>query len=136
MERKIIRDTFFLAKKAEKATALDLPIADDLLDTLAANADRCVGLAANMIGQNKAIIAVAAGPIRFAMLNPVITKKRNMYLTQEGCLSLDGERPCTRFQEIEVQYQDRNLKTQTGTYSGFVAQIIQHEVDHCQGILI
>ena len=108
----------------------------DLLDTLRANRETCVGMAANMIGINKAIIVVAAGPFQFAMVNPVITKKSGGYSTEESCLSLDGVRPCTRYKEIEVDYLDTNFKKQHGKYIGWTAQIIQHEVDHCNGIVI
>ena len=136
MVREIVRDTFFLQIKSESASEADLPTVRDLLDTLAAHKDGCVGMAANMIGVKKAIIVVAAGPIQFVMINPVITKKRGAYQTEEGCLSLEGVRPCTRYQEIEVDYQDQNFQKQHGKYSGWVAQIIQHEVDHVQGIVI
>lgn len=136
MVRPIIHDPFFLAQKSEMATEADWQITEDLLDTLRANLDRCVGMAANMIGVKKAIIVVAAGPIQFVMINPVITKKKGVYQTEEGCLSLEGVRPCTRYQEIEVDYQDQNFQKQHGKYSGWVAQIIQHEVDHVQGIVI
>ena len=136
MVRPIIHDPFFLAQKSEMATEADWQITEDLLDTLRANLDRCVGMAANMIGVKKAIIVVAAGPIQFVMINPVITKKKGVYQTEEGCLSLEGVRPCTRYQEIEVDYQDQNFQKQHGKYSGWVAQIIQHEMDHVQGIVI
>lgn len=136
MVRPIIHDPFFLAQKSEMATEADWQIAEDLLDTLRANLDRCVGMAANMIGVKKAIIVVAAGPIQFVMINPVITKKKGVYQTEEGCLSLEGVRPCIRYQEIEVDYQDQNFQKQHGKYSGWIAQIIQHEMDHVQGIVI
>ncbi len=136
MVRPIIHDPFFLAQKSEMATEADRQVAEDLLDTLRANLDRCVGMAANMIGVKKAVIVVAAGPIQFVMINPVITKKKGAYQTEEGCLSLEGVRPCTRYHEIEVDYQDQNFQKQHGKYSGWVAQIIQHEVDHVQGIVI
>ena len=136
MVKKIMRDPLFLAQKSVDATELDKQVVTDLLDTLRANLDRCVGMAANMIGVKKRIIVVAAGPIQFAMINPVITKKSGAYQTEEGCLSLDGVRPCTRYQEIEVDYLDQNYKKQHGKYSGWTAQIIQHEVDHCNGIVI
>ena len=136
MVRPIIHDPFFLAQKSEMATEADWQIAEDLLDTLRANLDRCVGMAANMIGVKKAIIVVAAGPIQFVMINPVITKKKGAYQTEEGCLSLEGVRPCTRYHEIEVDYQDQNFQKQHGKYSGWIAQIIQHEMDHVQGIVI
>ena len=93
-------------------------------------------MAANMIGVKKNIIVVASGPFQFAMVNPVITKKTGAYQVEEGCLSLDGTRPCTRYQEIEVDYFDQHFKKQHGKYSGWVAQIIQHEVDHCNGVVI
>ena len=108
----------------------------DLLDTLRANLDHCVGMAANMIGVKKNIIVVAAGPFQFAMVNPVITKKNGAFQTEEGCLSLEGVRPCTRYKEIEVDYLDANFKKQHGKYSGWTAQIIQHEIDHCNGVVI
>ena len=100
------------------------------------NLDHCVGMAANMIGVSKNIIVVAAGPFQFAMINPVITKKTGAFQTEEGCLSLDGVRPCTRYKEIEVDYLDTNFKKQHGKYTGWTAQIIQHEIDHCNGIVI
>ena len=111
-------------------------VVTDLLDTLRANLDHCVGMAANMIGVRKNIIAVAAGPFQFAMINPVITKKLRPYQTEEGCLSLEGVRPCTRYEEIEVDYLDSNFRKQHGKYTGWTAQIIQHEVDHCCGVVI
>ena len=118
------------------ATEADKQVVQDLLDTLRANLDRCVGMAANMIGVRKNIIVVAMGPFQFAMINPVITKKKEVFQTEEGCLSLDGVRPCTRYKEIEVDYLDQNFKKQHGTYTGWTAQIIQHEIDHCHGIVI
>ena len=118
------------------ATEADKQVVTDLLDTLRANLDHCVGMAANMIGVKKNIIVVAAGPFQFPMINPVITKKNGKYQTEEGCLSLEGVRPCTRYQEIEVDYLDQNFKKQHGKYSGWTAQIIQHEIDHCNGIVI
>lgn len=136
MVKKIVRDPLFLAQRSEPATEADKQVVTDLLDTLRANLDRCVGMAANMIGVKKAVIVVAAGPFQFAMVNPVITKKTGGYETEEGCLSLDGVRPCTRYQEIEVDYLDVDFKPQHGIYSGFTAQIIQHEVDHTNGIVI
>ena len=136
MIRAIVRDPFFLSQKSEVATEADMQVVIDLLDTLRDNLDRCVGMAANMIGVRKNIIVVAAGPVQFAMINPVIKKKSGEYKTEEGCLSLDGERPCIRYQKIEVDYLDQNFNKQHGKFSGFTAQIIQHEIDHCQGILI
>lgn len=134
--KKIMKDPLFLSQKSEDATEADRQVVVDLLDTLEANWDNCVGMAANMIGVRKNIIVVAAGPFRFAMINPVITKKSEPFQTEEGCLSLNGMRPCTRYKEIEVDYQDQNFKKQHGKYSGWTAQIIQHEVDHCRGIVI
>ena len=136
MEKPIIKDEAFLAQKSQPATFMDIAVAQDLLDTLAAHADRCVGLAANMIGVKKNIIVVAVGPFQFAMINPKITKKSGIFETEEGCLSLDGVRPCKRYKEIEVDYLDQDFKKQHGKYSGWTAQIIQHEIDHCKGIVI
>ena len=136
MERTIMKDPVFLAQKSAPATAEDLPVAQDLLDTLIAHRDGCVGVAANMIGVKKRIIVVAAGPFAFPMINPVITKKSGKYQTEESCLSLQGVRPCTRYKEIEVDYLDQNFKPQHAKYTDFVAQIIQHEIDHFEGILI
>lgn len=136
MVRKIIRNKKFLAQKSVPATKEDRQVVIDLLDTLKANSNECVGMAANMIGVKKSIIAVTAGPFQFAMINPVITKKTGEYQTEEGCLSLDGVRPCTRYEEIEVDYLDADFKPKHGKYSGFTAQIICHEIDHCNGIVI
>ena len=136
MVKKITRDPMFLAQKSVDATEADKQVITDLLDTLRANLDHCVGMAANMIGVSKNIIVVAAGPFQFAMINPVITKKTGEYKTEEGCLSLDGVRPCIRYDEIEVDYLDSNFKPQHGKYSGFTAQVIQHEIDHCCGVVI
>ncbi len=131
-----MRDPLFLAQKSEPATEADAAVVQDLLDTLRANLDHCVGMAANMIGVKKNIIVVAAGPFQFAMINAVITKKSGAFQTEEGCLSLDGVRPCTRYQEIEVDYLDANWKKQHGKYTGWTAQLIQHELDHVAGIVI
>lgn len=136
MVKQIVRDPLFLGQKSEDATEADKQVVVDLLDTLKANQDRCVGMAANMIGVKKNIIVVSAGPFQFAMINPVITKKAGPFQTEEGCLSLDGVRPCTRYREIEVDYLNQNFKKQHGKFSGWTAQIIQHEVDHCNGIVI
>ena len=136
MVKKIMRDPLFLAQKSVDATEDDKQVVTDLLDTLRANLDHCVGMAANMIGVKKKIIVVAAGPFQFAMINPVITGKSGAFQTEEGCLSLTGVRKCTRYQEIEVEYQDMNFKKQRQKYTGWTAQIIQHEVDHCHGIVI
>lgn len=136
MVKNIVRDPLFLAQKSEPATEADKQVVTDLLDTLRANLDRCVGMAANMIGVKKAIIVVAAGSFQFAMINPKITKETGAFETEEGCLSLDGVRPCTRYKEIEVDYLDQDFKPQHGKYSGWTAQIIQHEIDHIAGIVI
>ena len=136
MVKNIVRDPLFLAQKSELATEADKQVVTDLLDTLRANLDRCVGMAANMIGVKKAIIVVASGPFQFAMINPKITKKTGAYQTEESCLSLEGVRPCTRYKEIEVDYLDQNFMPQHGKYSGWTAQIIQHEIDHIAGIVI
>lgn len=136
MVKNIMKDPVFLAMKSELATIEDKQVAQDLLDTLRANLDHCVGMAANMIGVRKTIIVVAAGPFQFVMINPVITKKVGSFRTEEGCLSLEGVRPCTRYKDIEVDYLDMNFAKQHGKFSGWTAQIIQHEVDHCNGIVI
>ncbi|MCI5919187.1 MAG: peptide deformylase [Roseburia sp.] len=136
MVKKIVKGQHIFARKAQPATEADKQVVTDLLDTLGANREICVGMAANMIGVNKAIIVVAAGPFAFAMVNPVITRKSGAYQTEEGCLSLDGVRPCTRYEEIEVDYLDSNFKKQHGKYTGWTAQIIQHEIDHCNGVVI
>ena len=136
MIREIVKDPLFLARKSLPATALDLPVARDLRDTLTAHRAGCVGMAANMIGVLKRIIVFADGLGATVMLNPEITKKTGPYETEEGCLSLEGVRPTTRFQTIRVRYQDESMRTQTKPYAGFAAQVIQHEIDHCDGILI
>ena len=136
MVKNIVRDPMFLMQKSEPATEADKQVITDLMDTLRANLDVCVGMAANMIGVKKQIIVVAAGPMIFPMVNPVITKKTGMYKTEESCLSLEGVRPCTRYKEIEVDYLDQDFKKQHGKYSGFTAKIIQHEIQHFSGELI
>ena len=136
MVKNIVRDPMFLQQKSEPATEADKQVIHDLLDTLRANQDRCVGMVANMIGVKKRIIVVAMGPFHFAMVNPVITKKSGEYQTEESCLSLEGVRPCTRYKEIEVDYLDQDFKPQHGKYKDFTAQIIQHEIDHFEGVLI
>lgn len=136
MIKKIVKGKQIFAKKAQPATEADKQVITDLLDTLKANREACVGMAANMIGVNKSIIVVSAGPFQFAMVNPVITKKSGVYETEESCLSLIGVRPCTRYEDIEVDYLDQNFKLQHGKYSGWTAQIIQHEIDHCNGVVI
>ena len=136
MQKPIIHDEEFLAQKSDSATFMDIAVAQDLLDTLAAHAEHCVGLAANMIGVRKRIIAVNVGPMNIAMLNPEIVKRSGKYMTEEGCLSLTGERPAVRYEKITVRYLDLQFKQHKESFSGFTAQIIQHEVDHCDGIII
>ena len=136
MVKPIIRDVFFLGQKSELATKLDSPVGQDLQDTLTANRDRCVGMAANMIGVRKWIIIVNIGFMNFVMYNPVIVKKDTPYETEERCLSLDGVRKTTRYQNIEVEYLDSNWKKHSDKFSGWTAQIIQHECDHLEGVII
>ena len=136
MVRDIVRDQFFLRMPSRPATAEDAPVADDLMDTLRANAERCVGMAANMIGENVRIIAVNDNGRYLEMFNPVIVKKDGPYDTEEGCLSLDGARPARRYRSIKVQWQTRDMKPRVKAFTGFTAQIIQHEVDHLAGIII
>lgn len=136
MIREVCKDVFFLSQKSEPATKDDMQVVQDLLDTLKANEAGCVGMAANMIGIKKCIIAVNMGFVNVAMLNPVIVKKTGAYETEEGCLSLTGVRPTTRYQDIEVEYFDVNWKKQRGKFTGWTAQIIQHECDHLEGIII
>ena len=136
MVQKIIRDVFFLSQKSEPATKRDFPVGQDLQDTLRANQDRCVGMAANMIGVRKKVIIVNMGFMNVVMYNPVIVHKDTPYETEEGCLSLEGVRKTTRYQNIEVDYFDAGWRKQRQKYSGWTAQIIQHEVDHLEGIII
>ena len=135
MVRAIIRDPILLSMKAAEATDQDLSDARDLMDTLKANAEVCIGMAGNMIGVNKRMIAVG-GMVRFLMLNPRIRAKHSPYHTVESCLSLEGEREAIRYQEIEVEYQDMHFQKHRQTFHGLTAQIIQHEMDHLDGILI
>lgn len=138
MIRPICRDTVLLSRKAEPAEASDLGVVQDLRDTLLANADRCVGMAANMIGVPKAVIAVLppGGQIPLIMLNPVITAKQEAYSTEEGCLSLAGSRTIQRYQKITLRFQSTLMKQQVMKFEGYIAQIIQHEVDHLSGFLV
>ena len=136
MIKQIVRDPLFLQQKSKPATKDDAQVIVDLMDTLKANSDRCVGMAANMIGVKKQIIVVAAGPFIIPMVNPAITSKSGRYETEESCLSLDGVRPCVRYKEIEVDYLDQDFKPQHGKYTDFIAQIIQHEIQHFSGELI
>ena len=132
----ICRDEAFLAQKAEPAAAEDLGTARDLLDTLIAHKDGCVGMAANMIGVNKLIIAFDNEGEYTVMLNPVIIKESGAYEAEEGCLSLTGTRKVRRFKSIKVQWQNEKLQTRLKTFTGWTAEIIQHEIDHCEGVLI
>lgn len=136
MVKSIVKDIFFLAQKSEPATKEDLHIGQDLEDTLAANRERCVGMAANMIGVKKNIIIINMGFVDVLMFNPVIVKKDTPYETEEGCLSLEGVRPAVRFQNIEVEYYDKNWKKQRQKLTEWTAQICQHEIDHLDGIII
>ena len=141
MIKDLIHDPIFLAGKSVVATKDDLQVAQDLIDTLMAHKETCVGMAANMIGTRKRIIAFldesGRAPAYTVMLNPEIIKKDGAYDTEESCLSLlGGPRPCKRYKSIKVQYQTIELQTRIKTYSGWTAQIIQHEIDHCNGILI
>ena len=136
MIQPIIKDQTFLAQKAETATKDDLQTADDLLDTLRANAAGCVGMAANMIGVNKRIIAFDNEGSYMVMFNPEIVKYSDRYEAEEGCLSLTGTRKTKRWKSIKVQYQNEQFQTRFKTFTGWTAQIIQHEIDHCNGIII
>ena len=136
MIREICRDETFLSQKAAPATADDLATAQDLLDTLTAHKDGCVGMAANMIGVCKRIIAFDNEGTYMVMFNPVIIRQSGPYETQEGCLSLTGVRKTKRFQTIKVQWQNEKFQTRLKTFTGWTAEIIQHEIDHCEGILI
>lgn len=137
MVREIVRDTMFLSRKSEDASEDDLYIADDLVDTIHANSERCVGIAANMIGKLKRIIAVQIGMFYLPMINPVIVKHSSkVYETAEGCLCHKGERKAKRYESIEVEFLNRNFEKQRQKFEGYTAQIIQHEIDHCNGIII
>ena len=132
----IEKDPFFLGRKSRPATAEDLPIAQDLLDTLAAHRDGCVGMAANMIGQAVRIIAFDNEGKYMVMLNPEVIKAADPYQAEEGCLSLPSTRKTKRYRTIKVRYQNEQMQTRLKTFTGWPAQIIQHEIDHCNGILI
>ena len=136
MVREICKDESFLAQRAEPATAEDLGVAQDLLDTLVAYKDGCVGMAANMIGVNKRIIAFDNEGEYMVMFNPVIVKQSGAHEAEEGCLSLTGTRRTKRFQTIKVQWQNEKFQTRLKTFTGWTAEIIQHEIDHCEGIII
>ena len=136
MIRPIVKDVFFLGQKSGPATMQDLSVGQDLMDTLRANQDHCVGMAANMIGVKKRVIIVNMGILNVVMYNPVIVRKDSPYETEEGCLSLTGVRKTTRYQNIEVEYYDSSWKKRRQNYSGWTAQIIQHEMDHLSGVII
>ena len=136
MIQEICKDERFLAQKAEPATPADLPVAQDLIDTLTAHKDGCVGMAVNMIGVNKRIIIFDNEGAYQVMFNPVIVKQSGPYQTEEGCLSLTGRRPTKRWKSIKVQWQNETFQTRLKTFTGWTAEIIQHEIDHCDGILI
>ena len=137
MIKQLMHDPIFLAQKSEIATKEDLGVAQDLMDTLAAYKETCVGMAANMIGETKRIIAFDNMGTYMLMLNPEIVKASGVYETQEGCLSLlGGPRKTKRYQKIKVQYQTAEFQTRLKTFEGWTAQIIQHEIDHCNGVLI
>ena len=136
MKKDIMKDVFFLGQKSENATQEDRQIIEDLKDTLKANRERCVGMAANMIGYRKRIIIISMGFMDVVMVNPAIVSKSLPYDTEEGCLSLDGERKTKRYKKIRVQYQDENFEKHTQEYDGYIAQIIQHECDHLDGVVI
>ena len=136
MIREICRDEAFLSQKAQPATLDDLSTAQDLLDTLTAHKDGCVGMAANMIGVCKRIIAVDNEGTYMVMFNPVIVRQSGPYEAQEGCLSLTGVRKTKRFRTVKVQWQNEKFQTRLKTFTGWTAEIIQHEIDHCEGVLI
>jgi len=136
MIQSINRNLMLLQQKAVPATRADVSVAQDLLDTLMAHRDHCVGMAANMISVNKRVIVCQLGMLPVAMINPEITAKHDAYQTSEGCLSLSGERDTTRYQRIRVRYLDMQFQPHEQEFTDFAAQIIQHEVDHCEGILI
>ena len=136
MIKPIMKDVLFLKQKSDTATKADFAVVIDLLDTLKANEEHCVGMAANMIGVAKRIIAVNIGFTNIAMINPYIIWKDNPFETEEGCLSLEGKRKTTRYKKIEVEFQDAGFVKRKMAFEGVVAQIIQHEVDHCNGVVI
>lgn len=136
MVREIMKDMIFLAQPSAPATADDLPVAQDLLDTLKAHRDECVGMAANMIGVRRRIIAFDDAGKYTVLFNPEIVKRSAPYDAQEGCLSLTGVRSAKRYRKIQVRYEDDRFRTRYITYEGWTAQIVQHEIDHCNGVLI
>ena len=136
MIRPVVRDVLFLSRKSEPATERDRPLGRDLRDTLQANRDRCVGMAANMIGVNRRAIVVNIGFADVVMFNPVLLARDTPYEAEEGCLSLDGTRRTTRWKNIEIEYFDEGWKPRRQRFSGWIAQIIQHEMDHLEGVII
>ena len=136
MERPVMRDPIFLAQRSAPAGGEDLSIAADLRDTLAAHAEECVGMAANMIGEKKRIIVFDNEGEYMTMFNPEIVKRSGLYEAEEGCLSLPGTRKAKRWRSVKVRYQNEAFQTRIKTFTGWTAQIIQHEIDHCDGILI
>ena len=136
MIREICKDVLFLGRKAEAATPDDLSVAADLLETLAFHKEGCVGMAANMIGVNKRIIVFDNEGVYQVMYNPELVQKSGPYETEEGCLSLTGTRPAKRWKSIKVRWQNEKFQERVKTFTGWTAQIIQHELDHCQGIVI
>ena len=136
MVRKIMRDEAFLSQRAEPASLGDLEVARDLLDTLAAHRDGCVGMAANMIGVNKRVIVFDNEGTDMVLFNPEVVKKSGPFQTEEGCLSLPGIRKVRRWKSIKVRYQNEKFQLRFKTFTGWTAQIIQHEIDHCEGVLI
>lgn len=136
MIRPIMKDVLFLGQRSEPADKNDISVVDDLIDTLRANIDDCVGMAANMIGIKKRIIVFLVGNTIVPMINPVIISKKNSYEAEESCLSLTGIRKTVRYELIEVEYLDKNFEKHKSTFTGFTAQIIQHEIDHCNGVII
>ena len=136
MIKAVVKDILFLEQKSELATKDDVEVINDLIDTLRANLDHCVGMAANMIGVKKRILVFSVGEMIIPMVNPVILKQEIPYEAEDSCLSLEGFRKTTRYEKIEVEYLDRNFKKHKQVFTGFTAQIIQHEVDHFEGIII
>ena len=136
MVKPIVRDMIFLGQKSETATKADAQVAIDLQDTLVAHRAGCVGMAANMIGYKKRTIIVSMGIVNLVMNNPVIISKSGEYEAEEGCLSLEGTSKTTRYKDIEVEYEDTSFKKQKQKFTGFPAQIVQHEMDHLEGIII
>lgn len=136
MVKPIVKDILLLGQKSEPVTPMDINIMQDLQDTLAANRERCVGMAANMIGYKKNMIIVSMGPMDVVMINPKLVSKSKPYETEEGCLSLEGKRKTTRYRNIEVEFQDAGFAKKKMKFDGFVAQIILHEMDHLNGIVI